>query len=103
MYAIIRHNTYDPVKLAEAGQALAEFQALHARQPGYAGSIIVDLGGGQQIAVNLWHAQQDANAGQSALVPHVQRLLEPLMSGPSRLVGAGKAAATDLPPGLGPF
>jgi hypothetical protein len=39
MYAIIRKNTYDPGQLAQAGPALAQFQALHAAQPGYAGGI----------------------------------------------------------------
>jgi hypothetical protein len=58
MYAIIRKNTYDPGKLARAGPALAEFQALHAAQPGYAGSIDVDTGHGHRIIVNLWHTEQ---------------------------------------------
>ena len=97
MYAIIRKNTYDPGKLAQAGPALAEFQALHAAQPGYAGSIDVDTGQGQRIIVNLWQTQQDARAGMTALIPHVQRLLGPLMAGPSQLLGVGEVAATDLP------
>ncbi len=96
MYAIIRKNTYDPAKLAHTGPALAEFQALHAAQPGYAGSIDIDAGDGQRIAVNLWQTEQDAHAGLEALVPHLQRLLEPLMAGPSQLVGFGEVAASDL-------
>ena len=96
MYAIIRKNTYDPGKLAQAGPALAEFQALHAAQPGYAGSIDVDAGDGQRVIVNLWQTEQDARAGLEALVPHLQRLLEPLMTGPSQLVGFGEVAASDL-------
>ncbi len=82
MFAIIRKNTYDPTKLAHAGPALAEFQALHAAQPGYAGSIDIDVGDGQRIVVNLWRTEQDARADLEALVPHLQRLLEPLMAGP---------------------
>jgi hypothetical protein len=96
MYAIIRKNTYDPAKLAHAGHALAEFQALHAAQPGYAGSIDVDAGDGQRIIVNLWQTEQNARAGQTVLVPHLQRLLEPLMAGPSQFVGFGEVAASDL-------
>jgi len=96
MYAIIRKNTYDPAKLAHAGPALAEFQALHAAQPGYAGSIDIDAGEGQRIVVNLWQTEQDARAGLAVLVPHLQRLLEPLMAGPSQLVGFGEVAASDL-------
>lgn len=98
MYAIIRKNAYDPAKLAQAGHALAAFQALHAAQPGYAGSIDVDAGDGQRIVVNLWHTEQDARAGLTQLVPHLQRLLEPLMTGPSQLIGSGEVAATDLAP-----
>ena len=98
MYAIIRKNTYDPGKLAQAGPALAELQALHAAQPGYAGSIDVDTGHGQRLIVNLWHTEQHARAAMTVLLPHVQRLLGPLMAGPSQLLGAGEAAATDLPP-----
>ena len=98
MYAIIRKNTYDPGKLEYAGPALAQFQALHAAQPGYAGTIEVDTGAGHRIIVNLWHTEQDARAGMAALVPHVQRLLGPLMVGPSQLIGVGEANASDLTP-----
>jgi hypothetical protein len=98
MYAIIRKNTYDPGKLAHAGPALAEFQALHAAQPGYAGSIDVDAGQGQRLIVNLWHTEQHARAAMTVLTPHVQRLLGPLMADPSQLLGAGEVATTDLPP-----
>lgn len=96
MYAIIRMNTYDPVKLAQAGPALAEFQQLHAAQPGYAGSIDIDAGDGQRVIVNLWQTEQDARAGMTMLVPHLQHLLEPLMAAPSQLVGVGEVAASDL-------
>jgi hypothetical protein len=98
MYAIIRKNTYDPGKLAQAGPALAEFQALHAAQPGYAGSVDIDTGHGQRIIINLWQSQQDARAGMTVLVSHVERLLGPLMAGPSELVGSGEVATTDLTP-----
>ncbi len=96
MYAILRRNSYDATKLAHAEPALAEFQAMHAAQPGYCGSIVVDIGDGQRVAVNLWATERDAAAGQTALVPHLRRLLEPLMSGPSQLVGAGEVVASDL-------
>jgi hypothetical protein len=96
MYAIIRKNTYDPAKLANAGRTLGEFQALHAAQPGYAGSIDIDVGGEQHVVVNLWQTEQDARAGLTVLGPAVQRLLEPLMAGPSQLLGFGDVAASDL-------
>jgi hypothetical protein len=98
MYAIVRKNTYDPGKLAEAGPALAEFQALHAAQPGYAGSIDIDSGHGQRLIVNLWHTEQHARAGMTVLIPHVQRLLGPLMACPSQVLGSGEVAASDMTP-----
>jgi hypothetical protein len=97
MYAIIRKNTFDHDKLTRAEGTLAEFRKLHAAQPGYAGSIEIDAGAAQSIVVNLWETEQDAQAGMAVLVPHVQRLLEPLMTGPSQFIGAGQVAATDLP------
>ena len=98
MYAIIRKNTFDPDKLTRAQATLAEFRELHAAQPGYAGSIDIDAGDGHRVVVNFWQTEQDAQAGMAVLVPHVQRLLEPLMAGPSQFLGAGQVAATDLVP-----
>ncbi len=98
MYAIIRKNAFDPEKLAHAPETLSEFRELHSAQPGYTGSIEIDVGDGQRVVVNLWETEQDASAGQVTLVPHVQRLLEPLMAGPSQLVAVGEVAATDLAP-----
>ena len=93
MYAIIRKNTYDPDQLAHATAALAELRELHTAQPGYVGSIEVDVGDRQTVVVNLWLAEHDAVAGRTVLVRHVQRLLEPLMLRPSQLLGSGEVAA----------
>jgi hypothetical protein len=98
MYAIVRKNEYDPEKLAHAADMLGELRQLHSAQPGYVGSIEIDAGGGQRVVVNLWETEQDASAGQTVLLPHVQRLLEPLMVGPSQLITVGEVAATDLAP-----
>jgi hypothetical protein len=96
MYAIVRKNSYDPAKLARDTGALAEFRKLHAAQTGYVASIEVDLGDGEHLVVNLWQTEHDARAGMGVLVPHVKRLLEPLMAGPSQILGAGDVAASDL-------
>jgi hypothetical protein len=101
MYAIIRKNTFSPDKLTRAAGALAEFRELHAAQPGYAGSIEIDMAPAEHIVVHLWETEQDASAGLVVLVPHVRRLLEPLMAGPSQVIGAGQAATTDLARGVG--
>jgi len=96
MYAIVRDNPYDPTKLAQGHEQLEEFQALHARQPGYRGTIVVDAGNGHWLTINLWETQEHATAALPALVPEVQRLLEPLMAGPSQVIGAGHIVLTDL-------
>ncbi len=98
MYAIVRENTFDPVRLAEAQEQLREFQALHSRQPGYSGTIVIDAGAGRQLSVNLWDSEHHATAALPAMVPVVRRLIEPLLSGPSRLIGAGIAVLTDMRP-----
>ena len=96
MYAIVRENTYDPAKLAQGSEQLAEFQALHARQPGYRGTINVDAGDGRWLIVNLWETEEHAAAALPLMIPVVQRLIEPLMAGPSRLIGTGPAVLADL-------
>jgi hypothetical protein len=97
MYAIIRDTTYDPAKLSQGQDRLAEFQAVHARQPGYRGSIVVDAGNGRWLAINLWETEADAAAALPRMVPEVARLIEPMMAGPSQLVGAGPVVLADLP------
>ena len=98
MYAIVRENTYDPAKLDQGQARLIEFQALHARQPGYRGTMVVDAGDGRWLTVNLWETKEHATAALPALIPEVQRLLEPMMAGPSELIGTGPVVLTDLTP-----
>ena len=99
MYAIIRDNTFDPAKLMEGRDQFAEFQALHARQPGYKGSIVVDAGDGRQLTINLWESEEQATAALPAMVPEVQRLVEPMMAKPSQLIATGPVVLADLPKG----
>lgn len=96
MYAIIRDTTYDPTKLTQGRAPLAEFQALHARQLGYQGTITMDAGNGRWLTINLWKTEEHAAAALPALMPEVQRLLEPMMAGSSQLIGAGPVVLTDL-------
>jgi hypothetical protein len=96
MYAIIRKNTFSRDKLTRAAGTLAEFRELHSAQPGYVGSVEIEVGDGTHVVVNLWQTERDAQAGMAVLVPHVQRLLQPLMAGPSQFIGAGEVVATDL-------
>ena len=101
MYALARLTTYDPAALEAAGEQLAEFQAVHAAQPGYVGSIVVEVGPARWLTVNVWNTEQDASAALPTMVPVVQRLLEPMMTSPSELIGAGRVVLTDLHVGDG--
>jgi len=96
MYAIVRKNTFDSSKLAEGQRTVDEFNAVHAKQVGYRGSMTVDIGDGHWIVVNLWDTRESATAALPLMIPVVQRLLEPLMSEPSQLLGTGPVVMIDI-------
>ena len=96
MYAVLRLNSFDPDKLVASTEQLEEFDRIHAAQPGYAGSIVVDLGSGRRFMVNLWQDEDATKAAFARLMPEVDRLLIPLLSGPSEFVGSGPVIAADL-------
>jgi hypothetical protein len=96
MYAVLRLNSFDPAKLAVSADRLEEFDRIHAAQPGYVGSVVVDLGAGRRFALNLWETEQHSAAALQILAPEVRRLLGPLMAGPSQLIGAGPTISSDL-------
>jgi hypothetical protein len=97
MYAVVRLNSFDTTKLA-ASTALEQFDQIHRTQPGYVGSIVVDLQAGRRLVLNLWENEEHSAAALSVVGREVGRLLEPLMSHPSELVGAGTVISTDLIP-----
>jgi hypothetical protein len=97
MYAVVRLNSFDTTKLA-ASTALEQFDQIHRTQPGYLGSIVVDLQAGRRLVLNLWESEAHSAAALSIVGPEVGRLLEPLMSHSSELVGAGTVISTDLIP-----
>ncbi len=94
MYAILRQYPCDASERGPVGQTLADIQALHGNQPGYAGSLVID-DRQRLIAVNLWDTEHAAAAARAAIGPQVQHLLEPLMAGPSELIAAGEVLASD--------
>ena len=96
MYAVARLNTYDPDKLAAAGESLQRFDQLHAAQPGFLGSLAVDLEDGRRLLLNLWESREHSAAGLSVLGPEVHRVLNPLKLGPSQLLGTGPVLSADL-------
>lgn len=89
MYAVVRLNHFDAAKLDQHADDVAEFDRIHAEQPGFVGSLIVDLGDGKQATVNLWDKQESAEAALPRIGPVVGRLLNPLMASPSHLLGTG--------------
>lgn len=98
MQAVLRINSYDPAKLADHADDLDEFDRLHAAQPGYLGTVAVDLGEGRRFVLNLWDSEEHRMAGLATLGPAVERLVNPVLSAPSELIGVGEVVATDLAP-----
>jgi heme-degrading monooxygenase HmoA len=96
MYAIVRDSQFNPEGLAHGQAELDRFQSLHASQPGYVGSVLVDAGEGRVLIVTIWQDQQHATRGRDVLGPQVQELLGPIMTRESRIVGTGPVLATDL-------
>lgn len=101
MQAVMRVNSFDPVKLAAGQGQLDEFNRLHAAQPGFLGSVTVDLGEGQQFVLNLWDSEEHRVAGLNVLGPAVERLVNPLLAKPSELIGLGPVIASDGVPATG--
>ena len=99
MFATVREVTYDPEKLRQGQAPLEEFAALRARQPGYAGSLTVDAGGGRTFTVALWESEAQAEAALTVLDPEAQRLMGPLWAAPMRVLGGvPSSAATSSSP-----
>jgi hypothetical protein len=96
LYAVVRDNQYDPSKLAEGQAALDEFQALHDRQVGSLGTLIIDAGNDRWITINVWESQEQAMAALPGLVPEVERLIEPVLAAPSQLIVAGPVRVDTL-------
>ena len=96
MYAIVRIATYDPAAVEKGQKQLDEFQEVHASQPGYAGTVVVDVGDGRWVTVNVWDSQESATAALPRMIPVVQRQVEPLLVTPSEMIGAGRVVFTDL-------
>ncbi|MFD4422000.1 hypothetical protein ACFWN7_10925 [Agromyces sp. NPDC058484] len=90
MYAVVRLNTWDVAKRAAAADDVAEFDRIHAEQPGFIGSLVVDVGTGRNAIVNLWVSEEDATEALPVVGPAVGRLLQPLMAEPSQLIGTGE-------------
>jgi heme-degrading monooxygenase HmoA len=100
MYAIVRRNTYDPAKAASDQHQLSTFDDLHARQPGFRGTLSIDTGDGSQLVLNVWDSEAAAKAGLEALRPAVRDLIEPVLAKPSDLIGEGAVVSDTLLDGI---
>ena len=98
MYAVVRINQDDPDRARLAHDQLREFDQTHSAQPGYRGTLTVGRADYRNLVVNLWDSEQHATAARTTLSPIVRRLLNPVLSQPSQLLGAGPVLALELPP-----
>ena len=96
MHAVIREATYESDRPLHESEQFKEIQTLHGRQPGYAGTFVIDAGDGVLFTVTLWETPQHATAARVVLEPAVRRLLHPVMAAPSRLLGAGPLVVRDV-------
>ena len=101
MYAVARLNSFDPEKLAAASDAVDQFDRARRTQPGYVGTVIIDLQAGRRLVLNRWDSAEHSAAALSALGPPVGPVLNPLMSDPSELIGVDTVTCTDLIPSPG--
>jgi hypothetical protein len=98
MYAVVRLNSFEANKLAGSADSLKQFDQAHAAQPGYVGSLVVDLQDGRRLVLNLWDSEAHSAAALSVLGPEAARVLNPLMSKASEVIATGRVISTDLIP-----
>lgn len=96
MYAVFRESSYAPDRPIHESSEFREFHRAHADQRGYRGTVVTEVGGGRYLTVTLWETADDMAAAREALGPVVQRLLGPLMTSESQLLGTGPVVMNDL-------
>ena len=96
MFATVRETYYDADKARPTPAQMNAFRALRERQPGYAGMVALDAGGGRVIALVLWESEAHAAAAAAVLDPVVQRTIVPLGQSPGEIIAQGPVMRTDL-------
>lgn len=96
MHAIIREATYVTDRPLQETAQFKELQSLHARQPGYAGTVGIDAGDGRLFTITMWQTASHAAAARAVLEPVVRSLLHPLMTVPSQLLGTGPVVVREV-------
>jgi hypothetical protein len=95
MFATVRETHYNADRPRPTPAQLTEFRALRERQPGYAGMVAVDAGGGRTIALVLWESEAHATAAAAVLDAVVQRSV-PQGQSPGEIIAQGPVLRTDL-------
>ena len=96
MYAVVRETSYSPDKPIYQSQQFQEFQHEHSRLHGYQGTMVVETDPGRFITVTLWQTSEDMTAGREVMGLVVERLLNPLMISPAKLLGTGAVVVNDV-------
>lgn len=96
MYAVFRETNYPPGTPIHESAEFREFQIAHADREGYHGTVVAEVGHGRYLTVTLWETADHMAAAREAIGPVVQRLLDPLMTSPSQLLGTGPVVVNDL-------
>lgn len=96
MYAVIRETTYHTSRPFHESDEFQAFQRAHADQKGYRGTTVTDVGDGRFITITFWETAADMRSARDALGPVVERLLNPMMTAPTKLYGTGQVVVNDL-------
>lgn len=96
MYAVVRETSYAPDKPIYESQEFQQFQQEHSGLRGYQGTIVVEVGAGRFITLTLWQNSEDMTSAREAMGPVVKRLLNPLMTSPTKLLGTGAVVVNDI-------
>jgi hypothetical protein len=96
MFAVVREATYDSKKRASGSKQVEELARIRAQQPGYQGVVTVDVGDGRTLTVALWETEEQQEAASAKVAPEAQRLMGPLWTTPSRIIGQGEVIHNDI-------
>jgi heme-degrading monooxygenase HmoA len=96
MYALVREATLRPDAQEPYLAARAEFDAFHAQLEGFHGSVVLDAGEGRRITVALWESEQAYQAATPAMGAQAERLVNPYLTAPSRVIYQGPVVADHL-------
>jgi len=96
MYAVFRETSYAADQKIEETEAFKAFQDKHAKQSGYLGTVVTNVGEGRYLTVTLWQSKKNMDDAREVLVPVVEDLLNPIMTAPTKLLGTGPVVVNDI-------